>query len=163
MVYLIHNNYQVFMNNKFLSDDDFQRFKKYVNKKDDGCWFWNGYKDKDGYGIFTLLRKRRKAHRVSWYAVNGMIKDGYVIHHKCKNRSCVNPSHLSQVSKRENSLSQSKGVGAINAAKTHCKNGHKFDKVYGIKKKQRCCSICENEKSKRLQKKWNNNQILKGI
>jgi hypothetical protein len=134
---------------------EYQRFINFTTKEGD-CVIWNGYRDKDGYGTFYFRKKQRKAHRVAYFAHLGEIADGMVIDHTCCNRACVNPQHLRQVTPRQNTMENSKSVGAINKAKTTCKQGHVFDKVYGTFKKQRYCSICENEKSKRLQKKWLN-------
>ena len=128
----------------------FQSFYKIINN----CFVWQGYKDKDGYGTFYFKKKNRKAHRVSYYIKFGNIPKDMVIDHICKNPSCVNPKHLRLVTKRQNTMENSNSVGVKNARKTHCKEGHLFDKKYGTKKQQRYCSICENEKSKRLAKKW---------
>ena len=129
------------------------RFNKFI-KPTSQCHLWIGQKDKDGYGTFYYFKKNRKAHRFAYYIINGDIPKGMFIDHSCRNRSCVNPQHLRCVTPRVNCLENSISLGAINAKKTHCKNGHTFDKTYGTKKKQRYCSICEREKSKRLQKKW---------
>lgn len=129
------------------------RFTNFTTKRGD-CVLWNGHLDKDGYGTFYFRKKSRRAHRVAYYRQFGEIADGMVIDHTCNNRHCVNPQHLRQVTPRQNTLENSRSIGAINKAKKTCKNGHVFDKVYGSVKKQRYCSICENAKSKRLQKKW---------
>lgn len=73
-----------------------------------------------------------------------------VVDHICGNRNCVKPDHLRLLTPKENAL-DGRGLGAINARKTHCKNGHPFDRKYG---KQRYCSICQAAKTKRLRKKW---------
>jgi mRNA deadenylase 3'-5' endonuclease subunit Ccr4 len=118
------------------------------------CKLWKRYLDKDGYGFFYFRKKTRKAHRVAYFIANGAIPDGMVIDHLCKNRNCVAIEHLRCVTKGQNTLENSSSLGAMNKMKQFCKLGHRFDKVYGTKKKQRYCSICENAKSKRLQKKW---------
>lgn len=115
------------------------------------CYLWNRPLDKDGYGTFYFMKKNRRAHRVAYFLANGPIEEGFVIDHICKNRNCVNPEHLRCVTKKENTLTNSMSVGAINANKKVCKFGHVFDKKYG---KQRYCSICENAKRTRLVKKW---------
>jgi len=130
-----------------------ERFTNFTTKQGD-CVLWTGYCDKDGYGTFYFRKKQRRAHRVAYYVNFGDIADGMVVDHVCQNRHCVNPQHLRQVTPLQNTMENSKSVGAINKAKTVCKNGHPFDKVYGTVKKQRYCSICENAKSKRLHKKW---------
>lgn len=125
------------------------RFNKSFNKVGD-CFLWNKYLDRDGYGTFYFMKKGRRAHRVSYFMKYGDIPKEMVIDHTCKNRSCVNPDHLRCVTKLQNTMENSNSVGAINKAKTHCKNGHLFDKFYG----QRYCSICQAEKTRRLRKKW---------
>ena len=69
----------------------------------DGCWLWTASVDKDGYRKFGVGRSNWKlAHRISYTIYNGEIKAGMVIDHLCRQRSCVNPHHLEQVSIAEN-------------------------------------------------------------
>jgi HNH endonuclease len=127
-------------NSKFIIEDGY-----------DGCHLWQGALDRDGYGSFYFRKKLRRAHRVAYFIHVGEIPNGMFVDHICKNRNCVKASHLRLVTPRQNALENSRAVSARNAMKTHCKNGHPFDKVYG---KQRYCSICQNEKRARLRKKW---------
>jgi hypothetical protein len=134
-----------------LTDLEAQRFQAKYETVPSGCWVWNGPLDKDGYGSFYLRRKNRRAHRVAWFSAHGEIKAGHVIDHVCGIRSCVNPAHLRLQTARQNALTNSRSVAAVNFQKTHCSQGHQFDRRYG---KQRYCSICEAAKSKRLREKW---------
>lgn len=122
------------------------------------CHVWQAPLDRDGYGTFYLRRKGRRAHRVAWFFAHGEIGDGLVINHVCRNRACVNPQHLQAVTVRENSLQDSISIPALNARKTHCKQGHEFDRKYG---NQRYCSICDAAKRKRLRAKWRAEDTLK--
>ena len=74
-----------------------ERFWEKVNKNGlNGCWIWTAGKDKDGYGQI----ESKRAHIVSWEWYKGRkVKDGYVLHHKCKhgNKNCVNPMHLQEM------------------------------------------------------------------
>jgi hypothetical protein len=135
---------------KNFTQEERNRFNNFTTKNGD-CILWTGYLDKDGYGQFYFKQKNRRAHRVAYYFIHGDIQKGMVIDHTCKNRNCVNPEHLRVVSNYENTITNSLSVGAINKAKVTCKNGHLFDRKYG---KQRYCSICQSEKTKRLRKKW---------
>lgn len=134
-----------------LSPEELARFESKYDQNSSGCWVWNGPLDRDGYGTFFLRKRSRKAHRVGWFAYLGDIATGYVINHKCRNRACVNHQHLDQITVRENALTDSNSIAAVNARKTHCKKGHLFDRLYGG---QRYCSICDAAKSKRLKEKW---------
>ena len=133
-----------------ITESELNRFNKFYKQVGE-CKLWQNYLDKDGYGTFYFRKKLRRAHRVSYYINFGDIPKGMVIDHVCKNRSCVEPKHLRVVTKEENSTNNSLSVGAINKAKIVCKYGHPFDKKYG---KQRYCSICQSEKTKRLRIKW---------
>ena len=72
--------------------------------KTTGCWNWNGCKSAKGYGRFQLLGKTYNAHRISYVIHGGTLLTGKEIDHKCRNRSCVNPFHLQQISHKENVL-----------------------------------------------------------
>jgi len=134
-----------------LSAQEWDRFSSKITVTSTDCWEWAGGLDQDGYGIFYFRKRNRRAHRVGWFAFRGGIAEGLVVNHKCSNRACVNHQHLELVTVRENSLKDSRSIGALNARKTHCKNGHPFDRFYGG---QRYCSVCEAVKKKRLQEKW---------
>lgn len=132
-----------------LTQNEIDRFNSKW-KEVEGCHLWQSPLDKDGYGSFYFRRKPRRAHRVSYYYTIGDIQQGMVVDHICGKRNCVRPDHLRILTPRENAL-DSRGLGAINARKTHCKEGHPFDRKYG---KQRYCSLCQAAKTRRLRIKW---------
>ena len=71
---------------------DVQRFMGKVKVEGD-CWIWQGKKNPDGYGIFTVGRKFVAAHRYSFYVFThppGPLQ----VRHSCDTPSCVNPRHL---------------------------------------------------------------------
>lgn len=125
---------------------------------DGDCHIWQGNKDRDGYGYLTFRRSSRRAHRVALFIAGREIPEGYVVNHVCRNRDCVNPQHLNTVTPSENAVRDSGSIGYVNSQKSHCKNGHAYDRFYG---RQRYCSICEAEKSKRLRAKWKAEGIFK--
>jgi hypothetical protein len=58
----------------------------------DECWLWRkgAAFDNGNYGSF----KGRPAHAYS-YALGRMLPQGFVVHHRCRVKRCVNPRHLS--------------------------------------------------------------------
>lgn len=110
-----------------LTDDQIDRFRARID--DTGyCWPWVGRLDRDGYGIFTVKRNGFNnivaAHRVAFILANGPIRDGLQVDHVCRNRACVRPEHLDLVTSRTNTMRSPIAPASVNAAKTHCKNGH---------------------------------------
>lgn len=120
------------------------------------CWIWMK-SCTDGYGQFVAIEgghKRWRAHRYAWILEHGEIPDGLVLDHICRTRACVNPAHLRVVTDRENILAGT-SLSAINARKTHCKNGHEFtaENTYVNDKSHRACRICLREKQRLLRER----------
>ena len=89
------------------------------------CWLWTGSRSHEGYGRIKVKGRWQLAHRVAWVALVGPLTDGLVLDHKCRVRHCVNPEHLREVTSAENTLAPgSLSPSAVNALRTHCKNGH---------------------------------------
>lgn len=63
-------------------------------QKTENCWLWTGCIGKDGYGKFGHHFRHWRAHRFSWFLVNGPIPEGRHILHRCDNPPCVRPDHL---------------------------------------------------------------------
>lgn len=104
---------------------------KWIPEPNTGCWLWTGCVDEPGYGHFSSRRvdQTSRAHRWAWMLYRGPIPKGFFIDHICRVRSCVNPDHLRVVTPRVNSLENSVSLAVVNAAKTHCKHGHAFDRA----------------------------------
>lgn len=108
-----------------------------------GCWIWQGYISKSGYGQISIKKKSYKAHRLSYQEFKGSIPAGLEIDHLCRVRNCINPGHLEAVTKKENIL-RGTSFAATNAKKATCPLGHTYDHktVSG-----RVCSTCVKKKS----------------
>ena len=75
-----------------------ERFMRYVNKAESGCWLWTGNRKTFGYdyGLFFTGRRGHtmSAHRASWELFRGEIPSGLCVLHTCDIPRCVNPGHL---------------------------------------------------------------------
>jgi hypothetical protein len=66
----------------------------------DECWLWTAHRNKKGYGTFKIGDKSYHAHRVSFMLEHNMMPP--LIDHACRNKGCVNPTHLRAVTNKQN-------------------------------------------------------------
>jgi len=90
-----------------------------------GCWLWTAGLMLRGYARFSWDGRTGLAHRYAYEHYVAPIPADMEIDHICRNRFCVNPDHLDVVTARENTR-RGRSPASVNAAKTHCKNGHEF-------------------------------------
>lgn len=82
---------------------DLDRFWQKVDKRSpDECWEWQANRTRQGYGVFWLNGKNRRANRVAYAIAHGPVPDGFVVRHKCDNPRCCNPYHLEAGSQKDN-------------------------------------------------------------
>jgi hypothetical protein len=93
-----------------------ERFYKFVEKQENGCWLWTGSQTGRGYGQIrrgTREEGNAQAHRVSYEIHVGPIPldekgESLFIDHLCydkdgySNKLCVNPEHLEPVTDLNN-------------------------------------------------------------
>jgi hypothetical protein len=130
-----------------------ERIKNSITVDENGCWVWNKHITANGYSqISTGSRvthslQNRSGHRVSYEVFVGPLIEGMQIDHLCRNRACVNPDHLEQVTPREN-IHRSDAVYKRLMAKTHCPKGHLYDEKNTYRSKSpsggftRSCITC---------------------
>ena len=114
-----------------MTDTAQERFDAKYEINANGCWIWQGFLDRDGYGQFWINGKCAAAHRAAYELHVGPIANELEIDHLCRVRNCVNWRHLEAVSHLENMRRggwANTGIvaGARTAAKTHCPQSHPY-------------------------------------
>ena len=133
------------------SDEELKaaRFWLYVDDGagEEGCWSWLGQVDYKGYGRFSWKGKVASARRIGYGLSVGAVPHGLDLLASCANKGCVNPSHLTPVSRRE-SVRRGNSPLARHASKTHCSKGHSYDdqntRVYRGRRYCRECQRIDN-------------------
>lgn len=125
----------------------------------DACWPWTGQVGENGYGQFSLYGRGRGVHAVALHFAEGlslssaMVQVDHLCHtpsecalgDSCPHRRCCNPKHLAQVAARVNVM-RSSGVAALNAGRSHCKNGHEYTEENTLWQRggtKRVCRACK--------------------
>lgn len=65
------------------------------------CWIWDRRYSKWGYGQKGRNRISTNAHIVYWERKNGPVPEGHDLHHLCEVRACVNPDHVTPLTRQE--------------------------------------------------------------
>ena len=119
-----------------ITPKEIARFHTKYTKSSTGCWEWNRFTDRDGYGIFRVyskdnsgknIFKELKAHRISAYLEDYYIQDLEVCHH-CDNPTCVNPAHLF-VGTHQDNMADMVAKGRQAKGDAHYKRRHIGEKI----------------------------------
>lgn len=108
-----------------------------------GCWNWTGNHSTAGYGRICINEAWQLAHRMMYAQIKGPIPAGLGLDHLCRNRQCLNPSHLEPVTQTENH--RRGNAGHHNGQKTKCKHGHPLSgpNVWISIDGRRYCTTCD--------------------
>jgi len=74
--------------------DDKARLMANIAVDSNGCWLWQKYRHRLGYGVMNLNGRLEQAHRAAWLILVAQIPTGMQLNHRCHVRHCVNPDHL---------------------------------------------------------------------
>lgn len=104
------------------------------------CWVWKASANDKGYAIFWNGQRMIGAYRHAYITLVASIGSGLEPDHLCRNRRCVNPSHLEIVTHYEN---------VLRSRPSHCVRGHPLVEENYIRfsnGKQRCrlCKVIES-------------------
>lgn len=100
------------------------------------CWLYTG-KTRNGYGVLILTRRldddhiwnrNAYAHIVAYETKHGFVPSGKCLHHICKNKSCINPSHLELLDIGIHPKRHS-GINHQMPYSTHCRHGHLWNET----------------------------------
>ena len=86
---------------------------KSIPEPNSGCWLWLGSVN-NGYGVVGLHCVSFAAHRISFEAFKRKISPGKIVRHLCNNTYCVNPEHLAEGTRKDNSDDWIKAKKALN-------------------------------------------------
>jgi hypothetical protein len=138
-------------NGYVFDEETIERFLGKVKKiSKSGCWNWSGRRDKYGYGRFDITKPyigNIGAHRF-FHFVPGELA---VAHHRCRNKSCVNPNHIVLVSKTGHTELTGNNITTINAKKIACPYGHLYstENTLHTKSGKRVCLSCKRQRDKK--------------
>jgi hypothetical protein len=118
----------------------------------DACWLWKLTIGANGYGTYCLPRDGGSSPRIGAHrwalgvALGRPVREDMDTDHLCRNRTCVNPAHLEEVTRGENVL-RGASCAADNARKSQCLNGHEFNpKNTQYTARGRKCRVCARER-----------------
>lgn len=109
------------------------------------CIQWWGPIYASGYGYLSRKKRRVRAHRFVWEECFGPLRHGMVLHHKCRNKSCVNPFHLEPLTRADHNRIHGSDV-------TKCPRGHLYTEENTYRRsgkwRSRKCRACNRERER---------------
>lgn len=134
------------------------------------CWYWEGVKNRQGYGIFPNFNNKGEvfAHRISFMLQVGNIPETKPeLDHYCHTPNCVNPDHILPTTRSGNLRTRRSHTIRFNPEynfseqyfmngkndfillqKRHCKKGHEIHYLKVDKTGKARCIDCLKDKDK---------------
>lgn len=109
-----------------------------------GCWMWMGHLTPEEYPVLgSSFGTTFLAHRHAYERFVGPLQPGLVLDHLCRNRWCVNPAHLEQVTNGTNVL-RGESLSARAARRQTCVHGHPYNTENTVRRSRgnRECRTC---------------------
>lgn len=77
------------------------------------CLVWTGSKNPQGYGKVSFNGRIVYAHRLAFKLEHGRWPELAILHHTCRNTSCVLAEHLEEVSSSKHAVKHTDGEDAV--------------------------------------------------
>lgn len=101
----IHNMTKINYYDPEIYSEAYKKIMENLTILGNGCWEYNRVKvHKSGYKAVIVNKIDIWSHRVMFYYNNPDVSQNMVVRHKCGNKVCCNPEHLTYGSYRENSI-----------------------------------------------------------
>jgi hypothetical protein len=124
------------------------------------CWPYSGLMFCNGYGRFNMNQTSYVAHRVAYELEHGPVPDGLLVMHKCNNKACCNPSHLTVGTNSDNQIHASMsgahkaGQTGIRGVSKDRKRGYWTAQAYKDGKKQNLYTGPHKQKAIDARARW---------
>jgi hypothetical protein len=126
------------------------------SESEDGCWIYSGRLTPQGYVRVKIGSRGTYGHRITWEHFIGEWPEGLTFDHLCRQKACLNPWHGDPVPGVVNSRRAPGNIGVMNAAKTHCPEGHPLsgDNLrFATRGSGRVCRTCRMASSAKYRNK----------
>lgn len=107
-----------YMGSNYADRTDYEgRIGELIKPQPDGCWHFTGGTNGNGYGVVWSGYDEVLAHR---YVYDTLVPEGVpddmVLHHECEVKYCVNPAHLTPMTRADHTSHHRTIRAAIKAA-----------------------------------------------